>query len=353
MHLRILFRASLFRLAIASLASLPIQLFAQPTHLNASAPILASPDIGREILTLDGPWQFHLGDDPAWAQSSIDDSTGHNGWEQITANSSWGAQGHPTYTGYAWYRRHLSLNAGNDQDLAILIPHIGDVYEIYWNGNFIARNCKFPPASEYFNLQGAQTFSLGQIQEVGGDFFQIYPLNSGGILIVVGDVSGKGMPAAMTVSLLVGTFRTLAHYTQSPTEIITAMNQRMLGRTNGGFTTCLVLRVDANGKVTIANAGHIAPYLDGHELATDNGLPLGLSEDSTYSESTCDLASNQQLTLITDGVLEARSRTGELFGLDRTAAISIQSAETIAQTAQAFGEDDDITVLTLTRQATA
>ena len=52
------------------------------------------------------------------------------------------------------------------------------------------------------------------------------------------------MPAAMTVSLLVGTVRTLAHYTQSPGEILAAMNERMLARSNGGFTTCLVLRAD-------------------------------------------------------------------------------------------------------------
>ena len=85
--------------------------------------------------------------------------------------------------------------------------------------------------------------------QVGGDFFQIIPLPNGGLLAVIGDVSGKGMPAAMTVSLLVGTLRTLAHYTQSPGEILAAMNQRMLGRANGGFTTCLALRVDAVGSI--------------------------------------------------------------------------------------------------------
>src|SRR5580698_2968988 len=66
--------------------------------------------------------------------------------------------------------------------------------------------------------------------EVGGDFFQVLPVKSGhgGVLVIIGDVSGKGMPAAMTVSLLVGTVRTLAHYTQGPGEILAAMNQRML-----------------------------------------------------------------------------------------------------------------------------
>ena len=184
--------------------------------------------------------------------------------------------------------------------------------------------------------------------EVGGDFYQIVPTSSGGVLAVIGDVSGKGMPAAMTVSLLVGTFRTLAHYTQGPGEILGAMNQRMCGRNSGGFTTCLVLRIDPGGAIAAASAGHLAPYIYGHEVPLGSGLPLGLSEDFVYSESTLSLAPGAQLTLLTDGVVEAQSPTGELFGFDRTAAISTQSAESIAAAAQQFGQEDDITVLTLT-----
>jgi len=183
--------------------------------------------------------------------------------------------------------------------------------------------------------------------QVGGDFFQIIPLPEGAVLVAIGDVSGKGMPAAMTVSLLVGTFRTLAHYTQSPGEILSAMNQRMLARSHGGFTTCLVFRCDADGKLTVANAGHIAPYVAGSELALENGLPLGLAAESAYAESTFQLAPGEQLTLLTDGVVEARDKAGTLFGFERSAALSNQSAEAIASAAQAFGQDDDITVLTL------
>jgi serine phosphatase RsbU (regulator of sigma subunit) len=184
--------------------------------------------------------------------------------------------------------------------------------------------------------------------EVGGDFFQILRTASGGVLIVIGDVSGKGMPAALTVSLLVGTVRTLAHYTQSPGAILVAMNQRMLGRQQGGFTTCLVLRADSNGKLTVANAGHISPYRNGAELQLENGLPLGLAENTTYSESTFELVDNERLTLLTDGIVEARAQSGELFGFERARAISTQSADSIAQTAQRFGQEDDITVLALT-----
>jgi sigma-B regulation protein RsbU (phosphoserine phosphatase) len=189
--------------------------------------------------------------------------------------------------------------------------------------------------------------------QVGGDFFQVIPLESGGALIVVGDVSGKGMPAAMTVSLLVGTFRTLAHYTQKPSEILAAMNRRMLARSQGGFTTCIVLRIDAKGSLTVANAGHLAPYLAGREVAVENGLPLGITAETDYPEVSVQLPVGAQLTLYTDGVVEARARSGELFGFDRAAALSIQPAELIAQTAQSFGQDDDITVLTVTSEASA
>jgi serine phosphatase RsbU (regulator of sigma subunit) len=103
--------------------------------------------------------------------------------------------------------------------------------------------------------------------------------------------------------------------------------------------------------MTVANAGHIAPYLAGKELALENGLPLGLSADATYSESNFRLSPGQQLTMLTDGVVEARDKKGTLFGFERTANLSIQAAETIAQAAQAFGQEDDITVLTVARTA--
>jgi hypothetical protein len=188
-------------------------------------------------------------------------------------------------------------------------------------------------------------------QKVGGDFFQIIPLANGGVLAVIGDVSGKGMPAAMTVSLLVGTLRTLIDFTTRPGEILSAMNQRMIARTNGGFTTCLVLRVEPDGRCLVANAGHLAPYVDGHELAAGGNLPLGLSADAVYPEAEFRLAVGQQLTLLTDGVVEARAANGELLGFARTAAMATQSAESIAQAAQNFGHQDDITVLTVKRLA--
>ncbi len=187
-------------------------------------------------------------------------------------------------------------------------------------------------------------------QQVGGDFFQILPARNGGILAVIGDVSGKGTPAAMAVSLLVGAIRTLLRSTDSPGEILGVLNERMIGRSKGGFTTCLALRADPDGRLTIANAGHLAPYLEGKELATNPALPLGLAEGS-YTETRFQLSEGEKLTLMTDGVLEACNKSGELFGFERTAAIAKDSAASIVRRAQEFGQNDDITVLTISRLA--
>jgi serine phosphatase RsbU (regulator of sigma subunit) len=131
------------------------------------------------------------------------------------------------------------------------------------------------------------------------------------------------------------------------------MNTRIMGRSQGGFTTCLILHARPDGTVTFANAGHLAPYFSGKDLDLENGLPLGLSAESTYNETTITLPANARLTLLTDGVVEARNAQGELFGFERAASISTEPAPKIAQAAQAFGQEDDITVLTLTRLAPA
>jgi hypothetical protein len=184
--------------------------------------------------------------------------------------------------------------------------------------------------------------------EVGGDFFHTAEID-GVTRIVVGDVSGKGLGAAMLVSALIGALD--ANLDTNPSALLKQLNALLLLRQQGGFTTCLVLRADPSGALTIANAGHLAPYIDGCELTLENGLPLGLSADANYAESRFTLAPGRQLTMLTDGVVEARSEKGELLGFDRLAKLSLNSAAEIADTAKAFGQDDDITVLTLQRNS--
>ena len=183
-------------------------------------------------------------------------------------------------------------------------------------------------------------------REVGGDFFQVLPdPRDGSTLIVVGDVAGKGLQAGMLAALIVGAIRTAFKFTSDPARILALLNERLQNR---GLVTCLAIRIDADGHTEMANAGHLPPYIDGKELALDGALPLGALPETSFPTSHLRLSEGQTMLFLSDGVVEAQSPTGELFGFARTAAISTQSAEAIAAAAQAHGQEDDITVLTLT-----
>jgi len=184
--------------------------------------------------------------------------------------------------------------------------------------------------------------------EVGGDFYQVLPQPGGATLIIVGDVSGKGLKAAMTGVLAIGALRALAAENLAPAELLRHLNCQLVNTQDGGFVTCLCARTDSDGAVTLANAGHLSPYRNGEELQLESCLPLGIVPDAEYAESSVQLAPGDRLTLLTDGVVEAQNAEGELFGFERTREISTQSAEAIARAAQQFGQEDDITVLTLT-----
>ncbi|MEA2542156.1 MAG: phosphoserine phosphatase RsbU/P [Acidobacteriaceae bacterium] len=188
-------------------------------------------------------------------------------------------------------------------------------------------------------------------QEVGGDFYQILrlagamPNTQPETLIVLGDVAGKGLPAALTVSMLVGALGSLIETTCSPAEILAGLNRRLISR-GAGFTTCLILRLSPSGKLILANAGHLAPYLNGEELVSPHELPLGLDPDMIFSEQQFQLVHGDRLTLLTDGIPEATNH-GELFGFERTANLSSFPADTIAEAALRFGQADDITVISV------
>ena len=184
--------------------------------------------------------------------------------------------------------------------------------------------------------------------EVGGDFYQVLPQPDGSSLIVVGDVSGKGLKAAMTGALAIGAVRTLAAEVVSPAMLLTRLNQQLVAAHQGGFITCLCASVAPDGRIALANAGHLSPYRNGEELELEANLPLGIREDERYQQTTLELAPGDRITLLTDGVVEAQSASDELFGFERTRSISGDSATAIAAAAQQFGQRDDITVLTLT-----
>jgi hypothetical protein len=200
------------------------------------------------------------------------------------------------------------------------------------------------PSMKSFMLESAYLPANG----VGGDFFQVLPLKDDSMLIVVGDVSGKGLQAAMNASTLVGALRNeLSH---DPATVLAHLNTVMLGATSGavaGFATCLCARIYPNGQMTIANAGHLSPYRDGREMELIACLPLGIIPDVEYEQTTVKLKHGDRLTFISDGVVEAADPKGELFGFERTQQVSHEPARYIAQTAQRFGQTDDITVVSL------
>jgi len=667
--LRTLRLLSFVFLIAASAAAQPQQPGAHAVHT------LKIDGLGKGAAPLDGPWQFHLGDNLAWAAPGVDDSA----WEQISADSTWGAQTHPSYDGFAWYRRHIDVSPvpGISPDFALMLQPIDDAYEVYWNGQLIARKGKMPPRPVWYPYQPAQTFGLGPVrsgvlavrvwkapfasndpaelggfegvpligsprdiaaqknaddfhwlrrrqihfgltflyglvglfsllawhhdrrhwllfwmvgytfanvgsvvlsnmrlplsaayavgllqpalmiqdislwfvllwllnlqddrgiarftrisamifciafsldglvalfwgwgwplfvqiadavltaiftplelvpivlvaaavlkrkhldsarwtvatfafiaemifvinnaasqgvrfthwtlsdklsmplfllfgntiplrtfantclllaivyavyhysseerrhqnileqelknarelqqvlvpeslpsvpgftltsayrpaQEVGGDFFQIIPLDGGSTLVILGDVSGKGLKAAMAVSLIVGAARMISEFTTQPAEILAGLNRRLYGRLQGGFATCVAMRIDTNGNAVISSAGHPAPYLNDGELALPGALPLGVMPTVNYEEVAFTLQTGDHFALYTDGLLEARNHAGELYGFDRLESLfdTRPTAAEASDAAVSFGQDDDITVLMLTRLAT-
>ena len=184
-------------------------------------------------------------------------------------------------------------------------------------------------------------------EEVGGDFCQVLQRPNGSILVAIGDVSGKGLQAAMTGALAVGALRSLADDAIEPAEALARLNEVLLRTENKGFITCLCMELTAEGQLTVANAGHLAPYLNGVEVELAGGLPLGLVRGVVYEQKTFRLPAKARLTLLSDGVVEARSQAGELFGFDRTQGVSERPAAQIAEEARRHGQEDDITVITL------
>jgi Stage II sporulation protein E (SpoIIE) len=208
------------------------------------------------------------------------------------------------------------------------------------------------PSNSYFMLESAYVPANG----VGGDFFQVVPVADGSMMIVVGDVSGKGLQAAMNASSLVGAFRNeLSH---DPATILSHLNQVMFGSGSGldammakesvaTFATCLCARIYRDGTMEIANAGHLSPYRDGREVELPPGLPLGVIPGMTYEQTTFHLNQGDRLIFLSDGVVEATNAQGELFGFERTQQVSNEPARYIAQTAKRFGQNDDITVISV------
>ncbi len=188
-------------------------------------------------------------------------------------------------------------------------------------------------------------------REVGGDFNQIIPYPAdGSLLIVAGDVAGKGLQAGMLVALLVGAIRMAAEVSSDPLFILEALNRRLLGR-GEAHATCLAMRIAADGAVTLANAGHLPPYLNGKPVAVEGALPLGVIDSAEFTVTHFQLQENDRLVLASDGIVEAMDEQHQLFGFERLQALlqTRLTAAEVAAAAQSFGQQDDISVIAVTR----
>jgi len=181
--------------------------------------------------------------------------------------------------------------------------------------------------------------------EVGGDFYFVSSAPDGSLTAIVGDVSGKGLTAAMRVAMILGVLR--GETSHDPAAILSRLNHALIAQGQLGFTTACCIHIALSGEYVLANAGHIAPYVAGREIDTPPALPLGLAANQAHELTHGCLKPGERLVMLSDGVLEARSPDGELYGFERLAALTLMSAQEIAEAAQRFGQEDDITVLTL------
>ncbi len=189
-------------------------------------------------------------------------------------------------------------------------------------------------------VQQAAGFAIESVyipaQEVGGDFFQLFPREDGSLLVIIGDVSGKGMKAAMLVSMILGMLQRTVETTRSPAQVLRDLNRCLMGQTDGKFATCCCALMRADGGVIAANAGHLPPYCDGEEIDLPGGFPLGVSSEAEYDEVELDTGTAKRWLFISDGVVEARSKSGELYGFERTRVLSVRPVDQIAHTVQAL-----------------
>jgi serine phosphatase RsbU (regulator of sigma subunit) len=204
---------------------------------------------------------------------------------------------------------------------------------------------------------------------VGGDFYDFIPLPDGQVMVVIGDVTDKGVPAALVMASTHSLLRAAAPRLISPGAVLGAVNELLCKDTPVQmFVTCLALVLDGTGgRVTFANAGHDVPYVrtaDGVAELRAKGMPLGLMPGSTYEERSFGFQPGDRALLHSDGLSEAHSPDREMFGFHRVAALTGRATSTQglidlclreleAFTGPGHEQEDDITLLSLERSAPA
>jgi serine phosphatase RsbU (regulator of sigma subunit) len=205
-------------------------------------------------------------------------------------------------------------------------------------------------------------------REVGGDFYDFHHLSEGRVGLVVGDATGKGVPAALVMSTTCGMLQSAARAldSSSPGEVLAQVNETLLARIpTNVFVTCFYAVLDPeSGSLRYANAGHDLPYLrrrSGNcEELKARGMPLGLMPGMGYEEKEIVLDAGDSAFFYSDGLVEAHDPQGEMFGFPRLRAIVAEHGEERALedflmvelhsfVGEGWEQEDDITLLTLRR----
>jgi hypothetical protein len=135
--------------------------------LIKQGPVLSVDALGKGTAPLDGPWQFHIGDDPTWALPQTPDATGSNGWEQLSPGETCGGMGYSASPVFACYHqhRHIVSFPVTAPDIFIIIRRIDDSYAIYWNGQLVGHKGNPPPNPSFPRNPPIQTFGLGPVRD--------------------------------------------------------------------------------------------------------------------------------------------------------------------------------------------
>ena len=205
-------------------------------------------------------------------------------------------------------------------------------------------------------------------REVGGDFYDFLELDDGRLGLVVGDATGKGVPAALVMSTTLGMLRAVTRASNySPGEVLQRVNEALVARIPANmFVTCFYSVLDPRtGALSYANAGHDLPYVrrsgDADELMA-RGMPLGLMPGMGYEEKEIILGAGDRALFYSDGLVEAHNPEGEMFGFPRLQALVAKHAEgeplvdflmeeLYSFTGERWEQEDDITLVTLHRIA--
>lgn len=206
-------------------------------------------------------------------------------------------------------------------------------------------------------------------RSVGGDFYDFIDLHDGRLGVTIGDVTDKGVPAALVMATCRSMLRAAASRHDSPGAVLADVNETLVDEIPPAmFVTCLYAIIDTkNGAMTIANAGHNLPYIRSHDGVVElraTGMPLGLMKDMPYEEKTYDFEDGDVMVLTSDGITEAHSPEGEMYGfarlLGRVAAPSPDDDVVGAlvddverHTGADAEQEDDITLVVVKRTASA